>query len=715
VIFRSRYSIGRVSKSRSRRSVGAQHQAKKNRQQKAMQILKIIGIYAGSACLLGMAILGIIMTVLSRNLPDVEQISSYIPAETTKIYSSDGVILAELHREENRILIPIEKISPILQKTVVAVEDADFYNHHGINFKGILRAFVVNIKAGGFVQGGSTITQQLARNLFLTKKRKLSRKLSEAILAVQIERKYTKTEILEMYLNQVYWGHNAYGIESATKLYFDKNAKDLTLGESAMLVGLLTGPELYSPIRHFTRAKKRQNTVLKVMEGRGIISADEKAAAYNEDLVITKRKKFRFKAPFFTAHVVKQLIDMYGEESVYTSGLKVFTTLQYKLQEHGEEVVKEWVEYGKTPKWVHGEKVPSLNYSEGALLSIDPRTGYIVTMVGGVDFQVNQFNRTTQALRQPGSAFKPFLYLTALEKGFSPGTIIEDAPVTFNTIEGPYSPSNYSQKFLGKIPMRRAFELSVNVVSIKLNYLMGPEHMVKVAKKIGIQSPLKPILSLPLGANEVTMLELTSAYGVFANQGIRVEPTAIVRIEDREGTALYEHKIKEDRVFDKNLIATLVELMRGIVNYGTGKGAKLPRPVAGKTGTTSDYRDAWFVGFVPQLVTTAWVGNDDNSPTMKITGGWVPARMWKDFMIKALSGMPAQNFPRPKGLTQHKINWETGNIATEFSPEESVSIEKFWIGSEPKKSDTINTLFSEKNKKEKDTVDKETILNFFDN
>jgi penicillin-binding protein 1A len=689
------------------------HQAKKNRQQRFMGIFGKLMLFGGIASAIGGIILGIFIYTLSRNLPDVEQISTYIPAETTKIYSEDGTILAELHLEENRILIPIEKISPILQKAVVAVEDANFYNHHGIDPKGIARALYVDIKARAFVQGGSTLTQQLARNLFLNKRRKITRKIAEAILAVQIERKYTKTEILEMYLNQVYWGHNAYGIESASKLYFDKNAKDLSLAESAMLVGLLTGPELYSPIRHFTRAKQRQKTVLNVMEQRGIITKDEMRDAYNAELVIAKRKKFRHKAPFFTTYIIKQLIEMYGEESVYTSGLKVYTTLNYRLQEHGEKVVEKWVEYGQTPKWVRGKKVPSLNYSEAALLAIDPRNGYIKTMVGGADFQTNQFNKTTQALRQPGSAFKPFLYLTALEKGFSPGTIIDDSPVTFNTIEGPYSPGNYTQKYLGKIPVRKALELSVNVIAIKLNYLMGPENMVRVAKEIGISSPLKPILSLPLGANEVTMMELTSAYGVFANKGRRVEPTGIIRIEDRDGTTLFEHSIKEKKVYDSNLIATLVEMMRGVVNFGTGKGAKLPRPIAGKTGTTSDYRDAWFVGFVPQMVTTAWVGNDDNTPTYKITGGWVPARMWREFMKEALIGVPAQNFPRPRGLVQRKINWETGKLATEFSPQDKVSVEKFWSGSEPKEKDTRQRGVFNRNQTST-KPDNSQILNFFE-
>ncbi|MFT5170402.1 MAG: penicillin-binding protein 1A [Candidatus Marinamargulisbacteria bacterium] len=658
--------------------------------------------------------LGILMFKISRSLPPIDSISTYIPAETTKIYSADNIVLAELHREENRVLIPIEKIAPILRKTVVALEDTNFYNHHGIDIRGIARALYKDIKARSFVEGGSTLTQQLARNLFLTKRKKIERKLAEAILAMQIERRYTKTDILEMYLNQVYWGHNSYGIESASKLYFGKHADALNLAESAMLVGLLKGPELYTPLRRFDRAKQRQRTTLNRMAVVGLITQEEASKAYEEEIVLADRKKFRYKAPYFTTFIVKQLIEMYGEEAAYTSGLKVYTTLNYGLQQKAENIVDKYVEQGNKPHWVRGEKVSSLNYTQGALLAIDPRTGYIKVMNGGVDFLNNQFNRTTQAKRQPGSAFKPFVYLTALEKGFSPGTFIEDSPVTFNTVEGPYAPQNYTQKYLGTLPMRRAFELSVNVIAIKLNSLVNPASVVKTAKKIGITSPLKPVLSLPLGANEVTMLELTSAYGVFANNGRRIDPTGIIRIEDRDGTPLYEHKINEKKVFDSNLIAALVEMMQGNVKYGTGKNAKLPRPVAGKTGTTSDYRDAWFVGFVPQLVCAAWVGNDDNTPTYKITGGWVPAQMWRELMKHALKDISPQAFPRPRGLVQKKVNWKTQMLANRFSPEDKVTIEKYWKGSEPKEEQAPNsTAWPTKSESTSESESKSSPLDFF--
>ena len=657
--------------------------------------------------------MGILLFQISRNLPAVDTISTYIPAETTKIYSADGVILAELHQEENRILIPLEKISDNLKKTVVAMEDTAFYEHHGINIKGLLRALWVDIKARSFVQGGSTLTQQLARNLFLYRQKKLVRKLAEIILAIQIERKYTKSEILEMYLNQVYWGHNAYGIESAAHLYFGKNALSLSTAEAAMLVGMLKGPELYSPLKNFTLSKKRQKLVLDRMAKLSILTPEQVEEAYEEKLQLIGRKKFRYKAPYFTIHIIEQLINMYGEVSTYTSGMKVYTTLDYHLQEQAEKVVQEAIDLGNRPYWIKGEKVPSLNYNEAALLALDPRTGYIKAMQGGADFSVSQFNRTLQSKRQPGSTFKPFVYLTALKKGFSPGTFIEDSTITFNTTEGPYAPHNYGEKFLGNIPMRKALERSINVVAIKLNDMVSPKAVVETARQLGITSPLMPILSLPLGAKEVTMVEITSVYGVFANNGIRVKPISILKIEDRDGIPLYKHRIRETRVYDKNLIAVLVEMMKGVVNYGTGKGAKLPRPMAGKTGTTSDYKDAWFIGYVPQLVCATWVGNDDNTPMRNVTGGWIPAIMWKNFMREALKKISPQNFPRPHGLISKEVNWETGNLTSEISNPEYVTTEKYWKGSEPTIQDTRENYKKITTKKEKDTESENTILDFF--
>lgn len=678
-------------------------------------------LYKSSLLLFSLIFLGAIFSTgylyyINSTLPDVDRLNTYIPYETTKIYANDKkTILAELHREENRVQIPLEKISPILKKTVIALEDTDFYKHRGVNLKGFARAVVKNIQAGRFKEGASTLTQQLARNVFLSKEKKIKRKVQDMLLAIKIEKKFTKQEILEMYLNEVYWGHNSYGIESASQLYFGKNAKDLSLGESAALAGMLKGPEIYSPFKSMSRCKERQAVVLMRMAKLKLISNDELINATNEPLVLATRKKHRYKAPFFTSFVVKQLIEEYGEEATYTSGMKVYTTLDYGLQKHAEKVVNDHLALGEKSYWIKDKKVPNLNYSEAALMAVDPRTGYIKVLQGGKDFKNNEFDRCLQAKRQPGSSFKPFVYLTALEKGYSPGYIIDDAPVTYNTIEGPYSPLNYSLKFRGKIPLSKALEKSVNVVAIKLNNLIGPENVVKNAQKMGITSPLKPVLSLPLGANEVSMLELVQAYSVIANRGIKVKPVGILQIEDRNGIVLYKHKLKEEKIFDKNLMAALIEMMKNVVNYGTGRGAKIPRPMAGKTGTTSDYKDAWFVGFVPQLVCATWVGNDNNDPMNNVTGGWIPARMWKSFMNEALKNIKAQSFPKAKGLVSAEVNWDTGRLVSEDTPEDAKkSILKYWQGKLPKEKDTQEYLKSLALKKRQAIQENENLQDFFD-
>ena len=679
--FRSRYSISRIEKSMNKIR-GQSHFLKRHRRQKLWRGIRMvlgIGMVFATIGLIGLTT---VLVYLQRGLPDVTTINTYIPAETTKIYSHDGVVLAELHEEENRVLKPIEAISPILKQTVIAMEDTDFYKHNGLNAKSIMRALYRDIIAMEFVEGGSTLTQQLARNLFLTKRKTILRKLEEALLAIQIEKHFTKTDILEMYLNQVYWGHNTYGIESAAQYYFGKSSQNLRVAESAMLVGLLKGPELYSPLRNKVRAKRRQRVVLKRMAVLGLITSDQAQQAYVEVLAYQKQKKLRYKAPYFTSHVLKQLIEMYGEKDTYTSGLKVRTTLNYRYQEKAKSVVDTYIEKAQKPHWIKKKRVNGLGYSQAAILSMDPRTGYVLAMQGGNDFLDTQFNRVTQAKRQPGSAFKPFVYLTALKHGFSPGSFIDDSTISFNTIEGVYTPQNYNKKFRGLLPMRRALELSVNVVAVKLNDMVTPEAVVRTAKQIGIAADLKPVLSLPLGAFEVTMIDLATAYGVFANNGIRVDPVSILSIEDRNGTVLYKHRHEEQRVYPRKMILALVDMMTGVLNYGTGRNARLPRPIAGKTGTTSNYKDAWFFGFIPQMVTVAWVGNDDNMPMNQVTGGWVPALMWRDFMKYCVQDINPQRFPSPTGLVSEQVSWETGKLAGPHS--ETVTMEKYWVGREPK-------------------------------
>ncbi len=648
---------------------------------------------------IGAAIFSVIMLIMlvqiTNQLPDVEIISSYVPNETTKIYAMTGELLAELHREENRVLVPISRISDFVKAAVIASEDNNFYNHHGIDLKGIFRAAITNLVHGGSVQGASTITQQLARNVFLNKKKKIVRKVAEIILALQLERNYTKEEILEFYLNQVYWGHNAYGIESAANLYFNKKASELTMAESAMLIGILRGPELYSPFSSPQRARWRKEIVLKRMLELQLITDDEYFEAKDTPIFLADRKKLKYKAPYFSSYVVKQLEQMYGEDAIYSNGLKIYTTLDMNFQKKAEETVDRFMLEANKPHWVKNEMVSSLNCTQASILSVEPSTGYIKAWVGGRDFLEREFDHIVQAKRQPGSSFKPYTYLTALNMGLSPGTIIDDLPVTFNTIEGPYSPTNYTKDFRGPMTLRRALELSINVVAVKISDLIGPSNIIVTCRQLGITSYLAPVLSLTLGASELSMLEHVGAYMVFANEGVKVNPISILKIEDRNGAVLYEHQIIRKRVYDANKINLLVSMMRGTVLRGTGRGAYITGyDIAGKTGTTNDYRDAWFIGFTPELLTSCWVGNSDNSSMQNVTGGWLPAQMWRMFMVDALKNYPNRNFSYPRGVVRQKICVEGNALAGPNCPEESVVEEYMWADKKYTNTCTVHSIFS---------------------
>jgi penicillin-binding protein 1A len=597
--------------------------------------------------LVWLGIAGIVVFFLQIwfQLPAIEALNEYIPSESTLVYSADGKVLARFHREENRSVVPLSKISIYLQKAVIAAEDPRFYDHHGLDFWGIIRAAIKNFAYGRVVEGGSTITQQLARNLFLTKKKSLVRKLAEALIALKIEHHYTKEEILELYLNQVYLGHNAYGVESAANLYFGKTAAELDLAEAAMIAGLIRGPELYSPYRNFKGAKIRQVYVLNKMLEENYISEREAKLAAIETLSFSPRnlKSLGEIAPYFITYLLQDLIAKYGEEMVYHGGLRVYTTLDTAMQAKAEEVIQKFV----------SEEGPKYRFSQAALLSLDPRTGYIKAMVGGVDFAESKFNRATQAKRQPGSAFKPFVYAVAMEQGIPPWTILYDTKTTFKVWpnrwnpDGTWTPKNFDGKYRGPVTLRYALEKSLNIPSIKLLERVGIQNVIDLARRMGINSHLEPGLSLTLGASEVSLLEMTSAFGVFANGGIRVEPTAVVKIENRDGVIIYEHKIQEKRVLDENVAAQVVDLMKGVLTNGTGVRGGIDRPAAAKTGTSQDFKDAWFIGFVPQLVTGVWVGNDDNTPMHGVAEVAVCPRIWKAYNQAVLAREPVLDFPKP--------------------------------------------------------------------
>lgn len=618
---------------------------------------------------------GLVLQIIIQ-LPDVEILNYYLPSEATVIYSSDDKVLARLHKEENRRVITLSKISKNLQQAIVAIEDERFYSHHGIDFIGISRAFFENILHGRINQGGSTITQQLARNLFLTRRKTLVRKLAEVILALQIEKKFTKPEILEFYLNQIYFGHNAYGVESACQIYFNKHADEINLAEATLLAGIIKGPEIFSPYKNPHLSIMRQKIVLHKLYTLNLITREDLKKAQKNIIKLHPEnvKRYGQIAPYFVSFIMNELTKNFGDKTVYEGGLKVYTTLDTEMQEAAEETVDKFLKE-------EGEKY---RFSQTALLAIDPRNGHIKAMVGGADYFESQFNRAVQAKRQPGSSFKPFIYVTALEQKVSPGTIFADRATTFQVFpsrwnpDGNWKPKNFDRKFRGNVTMREALENSLNIPSIKLLQKVGIYNSIKMARRLGIKSHLEPALSLVLGACEVSLLEITSAYGVFANNGTKVEPCWITKILGRDNKVLYEHKKKEEKVLDENTAALMVDIMKGVIRRGTGVRGKIDREAAAKTGTTEEFKDAWFIGFVPQLVTGVWVGNDDNTSMKGIAEVAVCPRIFKSFMLKALKNEPVISFPRPGGVVRARICRSSGLLANHYCPNHKVVTDYFF-------------------------------------
>ncbi|MBR8836256.1 MAG: penicillin-binding protein [Stigonema ocellatum SAG 48.90 = DSM 106950] len=590
------------------------------------------------------------LAVSFRNLPDVRQLRNFFPSETTYIYDVKGKLLTSIHGEANREVVPLDRISPELKRAVLASEDSDFYYHHGINPKGVGRAVLTNWTAGGVKEGGSTITMQLVKNLFLSQKREFTRKIAEAVLAIRLEQILSKNQILEMYLNQVYWGHNNYGVQTAARTYFDKSVENLTLAESAMMAGLIQAPEQYSPFVNKAKAKEQQRIVLDRMLALNWITQPEYDNALKQEIKYGKKvRSFQGSAlPYVTNAVAQELARKFGREALLKGGMRVQTTIDTNFQQMAEETVKRWHER------LLGE---GLSKNQIALVAIDPRTHFVKALVGGVDAKTSEFNRATQALRQPGSSFKPFVYYTAFASGkFSPDSTIYDTPVGYRDGSGWYYPKNYDGSFGGPMSIRYAISQSRNIPVIKVGKTVGMNKVVETCRTLGITSPMEPVTSLPLGAVGVTPLEMASAYATFANYGWQSPATIIARVTDSTGNILLDNTPKPQLVLDPWASAAILDVMRSVINEGTGKHAAIDRPAAGKTGTTSSEKDIWFVGTVPQLTTAVWVGRDDNRTLAHgATGGILVAPVWRDFMMKALKNVPVENFkspnqfPRPKG------------------------------------------------------------------
>ena len=729
----------------------------------------------------------------SSELPDLSIMHNYKPSLITTIYDRHDQKIAEFYVEK-RILRKLDEIPSIVKLSTLAIEDNNFYSHRGIDLWGVARAALVNIRSGEVVQGGSTITQQVAKILFLTRERTFDRKIKEGLLSLRIERSFSKDEILEIYLNQIYYGHGAYGVEAASQLYFGKHVEEISLAEAALLAGLPKAPSNFSPFLNREGALKRKALVISRMKSLGYIDPLQADQANAEELMLVPRKKPLNYAPFFAEHVRRYLGKHYGSTSLYREGLKVYTTLDLDLQKSAQNAVRgglvitdrrlgyrgpeAWINLEEEVDWeslnpgmneipeqerfiagtiakgvvrdvipeviavdINGRQaiIEESGFSwahpvdpkedgrifkpvedaatlvkpgdvitvrivdnqpgaallaelhqipvvQGALLAMDYHTGAIRSMIGGYDFKTSEFNRTVQAYRQAGSAFKPIIYAAALDRGFTPASIIVDAPLIFEDEIGEFKnwkPVNFRQKFYGPTTVRAAVTHSRNIVTIKVLQKIGIKYVIEYAGKIGIKSALDDNLSLALGASSVNLMELTSVYGVFANKGERNEPYFIRRIEDRNGTAIEQHEEKPEQVIPEDTAFLLSNILHAVVKEGTGRKVNhLGVPTAGKTGTTNDFMDAWFIGYASNIVTGVWVGMDREVMMGKNeTGSRAAAPIWLQYMKEAVNSGPKMAITPPKNIIYVKIDRKSGKLAT---PGNSDTVfETFREGSQP--------------------------------
>ncbi|OGL42854.1 MAG: hypothetical protein A2042_01795 [Candidatus Schekmanbacteria bacterium GWA2_38_11] len=721
----------------------------------------LVSILAGSV--------GGVVGAYLRDLPAVEKLKAYEPDKVARLYADNGEIFAEYFIQK-RILITLDQVPKNMINAFLAIEDNNFYSHFGVDWRGIVRAGVVNFFSGKIKEGGSTITQQLAKVIFLTPEKTLERKIKEALVALQLEKKYTKNEILELYLNQIYLGSGAYGVEAAALTYFGKHAKELNTAECALIAGLPRLPTFYSPFNNYEVAKRRRNIVLAKMAELGYISYKQSQELSKTPLKLTGEHNWDSKAPYFSEYLRKYIEDKYGSELLYKKGIKIYTPLNLKMQKSAERALdkglmeisrtkkfktapqsqrdlifdiysktenleKDKLYYGEVTevdknyftvkvgifsgkvkkdgwKWTKRELASELvkegdlvglsfaenkkdgeflftleNFVEiqGAVLALQPSTGYIKAMVGGLDFNISKFNRAIQAKRQPGSAFKPFIYTTALDNGFTPSSIIMDTPVSFRGADGKiWAPSNYDEKFKGPVSLRMGLEESRNIIAVKLLEKVGVEKVVATARRMGIKSPLEPYLSLALGPSVLSLLEITSAYGVIGNQGVRAEPVSILKIEDSDGVIIEENYPQIHGVLKPETAYVMTSMMRWVVERGTAKRvSELKMPIAGKTGTTNDFRDAWFVGFFQDLAAGVFVGYDDNREIgYKETGGKIAAPIWTNFIGECFKPDQVKDFPVPEGVTFVTVDPRSGNPVSKDS--QNGLLQAFIKGTEPK-------------------------------
>ncbi len=596
------------------------------------------------------------------DLPGPERLNELQRRPSVTLLAADGSLIAS-YGDLFGDTVRLADLPPYLPEAVLATEDRRFYDHFGLDLRGIARAIYVNLSSGELVQGGSTITQQVAKNLFLTPERSLHRKGQEMLLALWLEKTFTKDQILELYLNRVYFGAGTYGVDAAARKYFGRSAREVSVFEAAMLAGMLKAPSRYNPFNDKDLARSRARLVIANMVAAGQLS-EEEAHAISEASAPSVAPETRSQiGQYFADWVIDQVSSYVGAAD---QDLVVQTTLDPKLQREAEATLNQ----------VLAERGAQMKANQGALVAMRP-DGAVVALVGGTDYRTTQFNRATQALRQPGSAFKAFVFLTAFENGFSPTQSFVDGPIRI----GNWSPGNYQDKFYGKVTLREAFARSLNSVAIQLSEKVGRKRVIETALRLGITEPLDATPAVALGVSETTLLEMTGAYATFANRGNGVWPRGIDRITARDGTVIYERLGSgPGEVASGQAVNKMLDVMQATVEWGTAKKAKQDRPVYGKTGTSQSFRDAWFVGLSRDLVAGVWVGNDDNTPMDKVTGGTLPVAIWHDFMAQALAGTPPEDVRRPQAIEAVAIA-TPGDTGQAKTPEEDGSwIEKLLNG-----------------------------------
>jgi penicillin-binding protein 1A len=667
--------------------------------------LLVVGGLCGA---IGAGAVGGAWAVICRNgrCPSIAALEAYVPAQTSKVYAADGRFITELGLER-RTLMRLQDIPKHVRDAIVITEDKRFYSHNGIDFIRIFGALARNVKAGSYVQGFSTITMQLARNVFsdrISREKTLLRKIKEGRVATAIEQRYSKDKILELYLNQVYLGNGAYGVETASQRYFGKSVRDVTVAEAAVLAGLLKGPERYNPRRFPDRAIQRRNTVIELMRRAGAVSTADASLAKAYPLQLAERTESGDVAPYFVEWVRQVLEEELGNR-LYSEGFKVFTSLDVDMQTAAERALEnqlQAIEAGRHGAYKHltyeaylarsaegGERgAANSPYLQGAFVAIDPRSGAVRAMVGGRDFGDSKFNRAVQALRQPGSTFKPIVYAAAIHEGFSPATVVDDSPIAMEQLSGEtWTPQNYDLKFEGDLPLRKALYQSRNLPAIRTGMAIGPEAVTSMARRFGLTTPIPPYPSMYIGAADVYPLQMIGTYSVFANLGLRTTPHAIVRVENSNGEVVWKPKLVREPVLSPEESWLMVSMMKDVVIRGSGArvwSSGFRVPAGGKTGTTNDGADVWFIGYTADLVAGVWMGFDKPQKIKSnAQGGELASPAWASFMTEVYRRKPQPpDWPRPDGVIVRQIDVATGRLANS-SCMSNVVTEFFVQGYEP--------------------------------